>query len=273
MDGATNEREAGREDAGQHPTHRLAQNLVHKIRLWFDAVAGEPYYFFGETGNILFTVGKNILDGAVLYTMFSMAETELRVAAILGILTKYLYPGISVVSSIRVSSFIDRVETIRRPDAQVQKLIRGLSLVALGEAVAVMFLIFCYPPFFKGVFGGLAGQKYVLIFLFLLHHICDGSAQIVEGRIWFKLIEIKIRHGASAHLAVNFWGIHAISQNAQLIIGQVLLWSTTIVAGVLHDRLDRWFMLTVVLTGFTLACTSKLSLPLAYRWRLCRSQP
>jgi len=70
----------------------LTGDVLHKTRLWIHALKLSRFYLFGEIGNLLYTVGKSILEGAVLYTMFTMAEDEYRVAAILGVLTRYPDP-------------------------------------------------------------------------------------------------------------------------------------------------------------------------------------
>lgn len=55
--------------------------LPQKIRLYALALAKVPFYRYGEIGNLLYAAGKNILDGVVLYAMFSMAEQEIVKAA------------------------------------------------------------------------------------------------------------------------------------------------------------------------------------------------
>ena len=76
------------------PPLYTSPKLIQKIKLYISAFFSVPFYRYGEIGNICYTVGKNILDGVILYTMFSMAEEELKVAAILGVMVKYAYPGI-----------------------------------------------------------------------------------------------------------------------------------------------------------------------------------
>lgn len=263
------DREGGWEDfMGSDRSGGLLHDVLHKLRLWLRALADEPFYRFGEAGNILFTVGKSVMEGAVLYSMFSMAEREFQVAAVLGVLTKYVYPAITIVSSVKVASYVDHVEGIRHQLAQIRKLIRGLTLVAVGESLGAIFLMMCYPPLFGSLFGFSEYSKYLLVVLFLLHHICDGSSQIVEGRIWFKLIEIKIRHGSSAKLAGYFWGIHAMSQNIQLVVGLLILWSTTLVVAGFGDALGRPAVYCIVGIGFLCACVSKFMLPVAWKIRL-----
>ena len=100
--------------------------------------------------------------------------------------------------------------------------------------------------------------------------LLENGAQVAEGRIWFKLIEIKIRHGRLSRISENFWGIHAMSQNIQLILGLVLLWSTTLVTGFFRDRLGHGVMLGIVLSGLLLTSVAKFSLPLAWRLKLHR---
>lgn len=250
----------------------LIRDVIHKTVLWAHALVLSRFYRFGEAGNFMYTIGKSILEGAVLYTMFSMAQTEYKVAAVLGVLTKYVYPGITFVSSIKVSSFVDQLERFADQNLQLQKLIRGLTLVGTGQALGAIMLVLCYPPFFSTCFGNLGFSKYLLIVLYLLHHIFDGSAQVAEGRIWFKLIEIKLRHGNLRHISENFWGIHAMSQNVQLILGLTLLWGTTLVTGLFQNRLDAGVMWVIVLTGALLTAVSKFSLPLAWLLRL-RQEP
>lgn len=252
----------------ENPPRGLTRDVLHKTVLWTHALRLSPFYLFGEIGNLMYTVGKSILEGAVLYTMFSMAQTEYQVAAVLGVLTKYVYPGITFVSSVKVSVFVDYLESLYDKNVQLARLIRALALVGFGQALGALMLVLCYPPFFSAVFDSMGISRYLLILLYLLHHISDGSAQVAEGRIWFKLIEIKIRHGRLSRISENFWGIHAMSQNIQLILGLVLLWSTTLVTGFFRDRLGHGIMLGIVLSGLLLTSVAKFSLPLAWRLRL-----
>src|SRR5512136_1061407 len=92
-----------------HPDY-ITPPLSQKIKLYMAALLSVPFYRYGEIGNICYTVGKNILDGIILYTMFSMAERDLKVAAILGVVVKYAYPGITMVSSTYTSGLIDHLE-------------------------------------------------------------------------------------------------------------------------------------------------------------------
>jgi hypothetical protein len=255
-----------------HDLHRrarpLLRDVMHKTALWIHALGLSPYYRYGEIGNLLYTFGKSILEGAVLYTMFSMAQTEFKVAAILGVLTKYFYPGITFISNVKVSSFIDYLEGFPDINVQVRRLIRALALVGGGQALGAVLLVLCYPPLFNGLFGEMGVGRYALIALYLLHHICDGSAQVAEGRIWFKLIEIKLRNGRLSRISENFWGIHAMSQNIQLILGLILLWGTTLTTGLFQDRLGHSVMWVIVLCGALLTALSKFSLPLAWEFIL-----
>lgn len=254
-----------------NPAHRscpLWKDVLHKTSLWIQTLALSPYYRYGEIGNLLYTFGKSILEGAVLYTMFSMAQTEFKVAAILGVLTKYFYPGITFISNVKVSSFVDQLERFADLNTQVHRLIRAMALVGGGQALGAVLLVLCYPPLFNGLFGNMAAGRYVLIVLYLMHHICDGSAQVAEGRIWFKLIEIKLRNGSLSRISENFWGIHAMSQNIQLFLGLILLWGTTLTTGMFQDRLGHGVMWAVVLCGTLLTAISKFSLPLAWKFTL-----
>lgn len=246
----------------------LVRDVFHKTHLWAHALVISRFYRFGETGNFMYTVGKSILEGAVLYTMFSMAQTEYKVAAVLGVMTKYIYPGITFVSSVKVSSFVDHLERFPDKTLQLQKLVGGVILVGIGQALGALMLLFCYPPFFRVCFDSMGISRYLLVGLYLLHHIFDGSAQVAEGRIWFKLIEIKLRHGNLRRISQNFWGIHAMSQNVQLILGLILLWGTTLITGLFINRLDAGTMWTIVLTGTLLTATSKFCLPIAWHLRL-----
>ncbi len=215
---------------GMNPEQREALTaytvppLPQKIRLYLLALVKVPFYRYGEIGNLLYTVGKNILDGVVLFAMFSMAEQEIRAAAILGVVVKYAYPGITIVSANLTSGFIDRLESMRETRRQVQRLVRAYLGIGMGQALGGLFLLACYPPVFKALFfGAQYSTKVIIVALYFLHHLCDGSAQIVEGRCWFKVIEIKIRKGQILKLSHNFWVIYALSQNFQLILGQVVI--------------------------------------------------
>lgn len=248
------------------------RSFACRIRLWAQAVCAEPFYRFGEIGTLLFNIGKSILEGAVLYTMFNMAESEYKVAAIMGVVTKYTYPGIVVISNANVSSFIDHVEKIRNLYLQAQKLIRGLFLVGVGEALGAILLVLCFPPFFEAVFGSLEWKKYILIVLYLFHHLCSGTAQIIEGRIWFRMIEIKIRHGQFAHFSGNFWGIYAMSVNMNLIVSMVFLWGTTAIVGLYFQNLAAPPIVLLIAIGLLLAVSAKFLLPLAWHVKLRHEQ-
>lgn len=250
--------------------HRgVRKAFIHKIQLWAQAVYAEPFYRFGEVGSLLFNIGKSILEGAVLYTMFSMAESEYKVAAIMGVVTKYAYPGIVVITNANVSSFIDHIEKIRDIYRQVQRLVRGLVLVGIGEALGAILLVLCFPPIFESVFGSMGwAKKYILILLYLFHHIFSGSAQVIEGRIWFRMIEIKIRHGDFVHFSGNFWGIHAVSVNMNLIVSMIFLWGTTAVIGFYYQNLDAPVVVSLIFAGLVLALSSKFLLPIAWRLKL-----
>ncbi len=242
----------------------LLRDVAYKTTLWFQAMGLSPYYRYGEIGNLTYTVGKSILEGAVLYTMFSMAQTEFKVAAVLGVLTKYFYPAITFISNVKVSSYVDYLESYSDTNTQTRGLVRAMTLVGSGQALGALFLVLCYPPLFTKLFSHMAAGRYVLIALYLLHHICDGSAQVAEGRIWFKLIEIKLRNGQLSKISENFWGIHAMSQNIQLFLGLTLLWGTTLATGLFQDRLGHGIMWSIILCGTLLTALSKFSLPLAW---------
>ena len=258
--------------AGSSPSQparlSLTGDLIHKIQLWLHALVTVPFYRYGELGTLLFNIAKSILEGAILYSMFSMAESQYKVAAIMGVLTKYIYPAIVVISNARISSFIDHIETISNSFIQLRSLVRGMVFVAFGESLGILFLVLCYPPIFEHCFAGNSYGKYVLILLYLLHHVCSGAAQIVEGRLWFKLIEIKLRNQSHSRLAQNFWGIHAMSQNIHLVTSMVMLWGTTAISGLSGVELDGPLMFTIVGAAFVVALPSKFALPLAWRLRL-----
>jgi hypothetical protein len=251
------------------PREYTTPPLPQKIRLYIQALFQVPFYRYGEIGNLLYTVGKNILDGVILYTMFSMAEEELKVAAILGVVVKYAYPGITIVSANLTSGFIDRLESLREIRRQVGRLVRAYVGIGMGQALGGLFLVCCYPPVFKALFFGAQHRSKIIIALYFLHHLCDGSSQIVEGRAWFKIIEIKIRQGEIPELSHNFWVIYALSQNFQLILGQVFLWGSLAVTSELSPQLVHPALIGLLAFGFFVLAVSKFILPVTYRLRLC----
>jgi len=243
--------------------------LPRKIRLYVQALLKVPFYRYGEVGNISYAVGKNILDGIILYAMFSMAEQELKVAAILGVVVKYAYPGITIVSANFTSGFIDRLESFQTIRRKIDRLIKAYVGVGIGQALGGFFLVACFPPVFKSLFLGMPHRSYIIVALYFLHHLCDGSAQILEGRAWFKIIEIKIRNGGRSKLSHNFWVIYTLAQNFQLILGQVFLWSSLAVTMKLSRELTHPVMISTLSFGFFCLAISKFILPITYRLRLC----
>jgi hypothetical protein len=255
---------------------QIAQSYAHqpppfldKIKLYVLALIRVPFYRYGEIGNIVYTIGKNILDGIILFTMFSMAEQELKVAAILGVVVKYVYPGITIVSSTYTSGFIDHLEAFNKAKSQIRRLLTAQMGIAMGQALGGVFLFCCFPPVFKYFFYDIGFKGHLIVVLYFLHHVCDGSAQIVEGRTWFKIIEIKIRRGTDENLSRNFWVIYAVSQNFQLIVGQLFIWSALGLTTKFTTALSSPWMVGLVAFGLGSVAISKFILPAAYRLRLC----
>jgi hypothetical protein len=244
-------------------------SLSQKIKLYIAALFQVPFYRYGEIGNICYTVGKNILDGVILYTMFSMAERDLKVAAILGVVVKYAYPGITMISSTYISGFVDHLEKARDINTQIKRLIRMQLGVASGQSLGAVCLLLCFPPVFIFFFGCISFKAHLLVAIYLLHHIFDGSSQIIEGRTWFKIIEIKIRQGEDIRLSQNFWVIYTLAQNFQLLLGQLFIWSALAITTEFSPTLTAPILSITVYFGFICVVISKFILPLAYRFKLC----
>ncbi len=247
----------------------IIPQLSQKIRLYITALLSVPFYRYGEIGNICYTVGKNILDGVILYTMFSMAERDLKVAAILGVVVKYAYPGITMVSSTYISGFVDHLEAVRDIKKQIVRLIRAEVGIAIGQSLGAVCLLLCFPPVFKYFFAAISYKAHLLVVIYLLHHVFDGSAQIIEGRTWFKIIEIKIRRGENAKLSQNFWVIYTLAQNFQLLLGQLFIWSALGITTELSIGLTAPLISATVYFGFFCVVISKFILPVAYKLKLC----
>ncbi len=247
----------------------IIPQLSQKIKLYIKALLSVPFYRYGEIGNLCYTVGKNILDGVILYTMFSMAERDLKVAAVLGVVVKYAYPGITMVSSTYISGFVDHLEAARDIKMQIVRLIRAELGIAIGQSLGAVFLLLCFPPVFKYFFAGVSFKAHLLVVIYLLHHVCDGSAQIIEGRTWFKIIEIKIRRGDNARLSQNFWVIYTLAQNFQLLLGQLFIWSALGITTELSLGLTAPLISATVYFGFFCVVISKFILPVTYKLKLC----
>jgi hypothetical protein len=251
------------------PSDYVIPPLSQKIKLYIAALLSVPFYRYGEIGNICYTVGKNILDGVILYTMFSMAEQELKVAAILGVVVKYAYPGITMISSTYTSGFIDHLEAARDIRMQIVRLIRVQLGIAVGQSLGAVCLFLCFPPVFMYFFAGISFKAYLLVAIYLLHHVFDGSSQIIEGRTWFKIIEIKIRRGDNVKLSQNFWVIYALSQNFQLLLGQLFIWSALVITTEFAPDLKAPVLIVTVFCGFIFVVISKFILPVTYKLKLC----
>ncbi len=244
-------------------------SLSQKIKLYISALFSVPFYRYGEIGNICYTIGKNILDGVILYTMFSMAERELKVAAILGVVVKYAYPGITMISSTCISGFMDHLEAVHDRHMQIVRLIRAHVGIAVGQASGAVCLLLCFPPVFMYFFAGVTFKAHLLVAMYLLHHVCDGSAQIIEGRTWFKIIEIKIRRCEDPRLSRNFWVIYTLAQNFQLVLGQLFIWSALGITTELSLALTAPLISATVYFGFFCVVISKFILPVTYKLKLC----
>jgi len=258
-------------DKEQPITHSdyITPPLSQKIKLYITALLTVPFYRYGEIGNICYTIGKNILDGVILYTMFSMAERELKVAAILGVVVKYAYPGITMISSTYTSGFIDHLEAVRESKTQVIRLIKAQLGIAAGQSLGAVCLLLCFPPVFMYFFTGLSFKAYLLVAIYFLHHVCDGSSQIIEGRTWFKIIEIKIRRGDNVKLSQNFWVIYTLAQNFQLLLGQLFIWTALGITTEFSPDLTSPVISMTVYFGFFCVAISKFILPVTYKLKLC----
>ena len=258
-------------DNEQPITHSdyITPPLSQKIKLYIAALLSVPFYRYGEIGNLCYTAGKNILDGVVLYTMFSMAEQELKVAAILGVVVKYAYPGITMISSTYTSGFIDHLEAARDIKMQLARLIKAQLGIAAGQSLGAVCLLLCFPPVFMYFFASVSFKAYLLVAIYFLHHVCDGSSQIIEGRTWFKIIEIKIRRGDNFKLSQNFWVIYTLAQNFQLLLGQLFIWSALGITTEFSPDLTAPVILVTVYFGFLCVFISKFILPVTYKLKLC----
>ena len=258
-------------DNEQPITHSdyITPPLSQKIKLYIAALLSVPFYRYGEIGNLCYTAGKNILDGVILYTMFSMAEQELKVAAILGVVVKYAYPGITMISSTYTSGFIDHLEAARDIKMQLVRLIKAQLGIAVGQSLGAVCLLLCFPPIFMYFFASVSFKAYLLVAIYFLHHVCDGSSQIIEGRTWFKIIEIKIRRGDNVKLSQNFWVIYTLAQNFQLLLGQLFIWSALGITTEFSPALTAPVILVIVYFGFLCVVISKFILPVTYKLRLC----
>ncbi len=243
--------------------HRVP-NLAEKFKLYFQALISVSLYRYGEIGNLIYTIGMNTMEGVVLYTMFSMAQNEMKVAAVLGVAVKYAYPGITVISSNFTSGFIDKLESATSRRQQIAGLIRAQLGVGCGQALGGILLFCCFPPVFKFLFFSSRWHNQILVALYLLHHIFDGSAQILEGRSWFKIIEISLRQGRRPELKEHFWVIYALSQNVQLILGQIFLWSSLTLTTFCHQKLTSPLVLGAAVAGLGMVVSAKFILPAAW---------
>jgi hypothetical protein len=254
------------------PPQYISPKFLQKIKLYIAALISVPFYRYGEIGNICYTIGKNILDGVILYTMFSMAEQELKVAAILGVVVKYAYPGITIISSTYTSAFIDHLdylEALGEIKNQIKKIITAYVGIATGQSLGAICLFLCFPPIFKFFFHNLSFAAHLLVVIYFFHHVCDGSAQIVEGRTWFKIVEIKIRRGENPKLSKNFWVIYTLAQNFQLLLGQVFIWAALGITTAFSPNLTVPAVIITVFFGFFGVVISKFILPIAYKLRFC----
>ena len=105
--------------------------------------------------------------------------------------------------------------------------------------------------------------------IYFLHHVCDGSSQIIEGRTWFKIIEIKIRRGDNLKLSQNFWVIYTLAQNFQLLLGQLFIWSALGITAEFSPDLTAPLISITVYFGFLCVVISKFILPVTYKLKLC----
>jgi len=198
-----------------------------------------------------------------------MAEQEFKVAAILGIVVKYAYPGITMISSTYTSEFIDHLEAVHDIKRQIVRLIRVQVGIAMGQSLGAVCLLLCFPPVFMYFFAGVSFKAYLLVAIYFLHHVCDGSSQIIEGRTWFKIIEIKIRRGDNVKLSRNFWVIYTLAQNFQLLLGQLFIWSALGLTAKFTPDLTAPLVSITVYFGFLCVVISKFILPVTYKLKLC----
>jgi len=109
-----------------------------------------------------------------------------------------------MISNTYISAFIDHLdcpEALGEIKDEIQKLIRAHVGIAIGQSLGAICLYLCFPPIFKFSFHNLSFTAHLLVLIYFLRHACDGSAQIVEGRTWFKIVEIKLRRGENPKLS------------------------------------------------------------------------
>ena len=99
-----------------------------------------------------------------------------------------------MISSTYTSAFIDHLdylETLRETKNQIKKLITAHVGIAIGQFFAAVWLLLCFPPVFKFFFHNLSFAAHLLVVTCFLHHVCEGSVQIIEGRPGLKSWKLK----------------------------------------------------------------------------------
>lgn len=207
--------------------------LREKWRLYREAMRQDLIFGLAAIGGALHSAGKGLFDGALLYSIWNLAQGSFKVAALLGVLTK-LGLIFYMMDNARSAAEAEHLEARERLGEELNKqfplwemgqryktltlLIKRYTKISLAYIGAQLVYFSLFPPIFTGLFG--LGGVAAGIFLggFLLAEILTVKTDAFDIRTGFKIAESRLRD--KKEFKKNFWTIHAFQDNLGIVVNQ-----------------------------------------------------
>ena len=214
-------------------------SIREKWHLYREAIRKDAIFGLATIGSVLHNAGRGLLRGAVLYSIWNLAQNTLRVATLLGILA-----DISVlfylVSNSRAAAEVQRIEATERQGDKLNAqyplwemgqrfktltmLIKRYLRISFSHLGAQLLCFTLFPPIFGAIFGlgGSILTAGIFVAGYLLSDILTVKTNAYDARNFFKLTESRLR--GDKEFKKNYWTIDAFQDNLGMVANQVCYW-------------------------------------------------
>lgn len=259
-----------------------AISLKERINSFREALR-ERIFGSAVVGRLVHSTGKGLTEGALLFPIWSLAEVELKVAAILGFWAKFVYGTVLFIANNRAAAEAEELETREEAGAEEDKL---YPLYEMGErrktatnlirrytkntlfylATAVVYLQL-FPPVFNALWAVKSSFWSAALFVagFFSVEVLTAIADTYDHQSFLVLSEGRLRNNPKLpQFKKPFWRIRAFEENLNF-----LLYLGSILAGYgVYSLTATFFPAAFAAVGITIGslalvmCCFRFALPL-----------
>jgi hypothetical protein len=228
----------------EQPLQRLVKptiSLTQKYKNFKTAVKSDPIFGLAAAGTIMQNAGTGILEGSLLISIMQMAQNELKVAALVTLLTKFSV-GFYLLGNHKASGDVQELEANERLGNVLNqrvplwemgaRFISNMRLIAREATISSIYLLTSvvytqlFPPFFKGLWGFGAGKvaKAVFVAGYLFASFLNSLNDALNHRNLFKIAENRIRDNPKfPDFKKHFWTNFGFLENIEILSNQAAI--------------------------------------------------